>query len=84
MPDEQANMLTVYPNPANNLLNIILPSDKLGGELQVFGIDGKTLISHKITDSQTALDLNTLPQGIYLCRYVYGTYTETVKVVKQN
>ena len=84
MPDEQANMLTVYPNPANNLLNIILPSDKLGGEMQVFGIDGKTLISCKITNSQTVINLNALPQGIYLCRYVHGTYTETVKVIKQN
>ena len=84
MPDEQANMLTVYPNPANNLLNIILPSDKLGGEMQVFGIDSKTLISHKITNSQTTLDLNALPQGIYLCRYVHGTYTETVKLLNKT
>ncbi|HOD89313.1 MAG TPA: T9SS type A sorting domain-containing protein [Bacteroidales bacterium] len=84
LPREQENMLTVYPNPASNLLNINLPSDKLGGDLLVLSLDGKTLMSYKLVDSQTAIDLNTLPQGVYFCRYIYGTHSETVKIVKQN
>ncbi|HPX75093.1 MAG TPA: T9SS type A sorting domain-containing protein [Bacteroidales bacterium] len=84
LPSEQEDMLTVYPNPASNLLNINLPSDKLGGDLLVLSLDGKTLMSYKLVDSQTAIDLNTLPQGIYFCRYIYGTHSETVKIIKQN
>ena len=84
MPREQEDVLTVYPNPASNLLNINLPSDKLGGELHVLSLDGKTLMSHKLVDSQTAIDLNALPQGIYFCRYIFGTHSETVKIIKQN
>lgn len=84
MPREQEDMLTVYPNPVSNLLNINLPSDKLGGDLLVLSLDGKTLMSHKLVDSQTAIDLNALPQGIYFCRYIFGTHSETVKIVKQN
>jgi len=84
MPSEQEDVLTVYPNPASNLLNINLPSDKLGGELHVLSLDGKTLMSHKLVDSQTAIDINSLPQGVYFCRYIYGTHSETVKIIKQN
>ena len=84
MPREQEDVLTVYPNPASNLLNINLPSDKLGGELHVLSLDGKTLMSHKLVDSQTAIDINSLPQGVYFCRYIYGTHSETVKIIKQN
>src|SRR5690554_282714 len=76
MPREQEDVLTVYPNPASNLLNINLPSDKLGGELHVLSLDGKTLMSHKLVDSQTAIDINSLPQGVYFCRYIYGTHSE--------
>ncbi|HOE39575.1 MAG TPA: T9SS type A sorting domain-containing protein [Bacteroidales bacterium] len=84
LPSEQEDMLTVYPNPVSNLLNINLPSDKLGGDLLVLSLDGKILMNHKLVDSQTAIDLNTLPQGIYLCRYIYGTHSEAVKIIKQN
>jgi len=84
MPREQEDVLTVYPNPASNLLNINLPSDKLGGELHVLSLDGKTLMSHKLVDSQTAIDINSLPQGVYFCRYIFGTHSETVKIIKQN
>lgn len=84
MPREQEDVLTVYPNPVSNLLNINLPSDKLGGELHVLSLDGKTLMSHKLVDSQTAIDINSLPQGVYFCRYIYGTHSETVKIIKQN
>ena len=50
----------------------------------MLSLDGKTLMSHKLVDSQTAIDLNALPQGIYFCRYIFGTHSETVKIVKQN
>lgn len=83
-PNEQENILTAYPNPVENILNINLPSDKLGGNLHVLGLDGKTLLIQKLTKNQVAIDLNTLPNGIYLCHYIYGTYSETVKIVKQN
>ncbi|HOE38047.1 MAG TPA: T9SS type A sorting domain-containing protein [Bacteroidales bacterium] len=83
-PSEQEDMLTVYPNPVSNLLNINLPSDKLGGDLLMLSLDGKTLMSHKLVDSQTAIDLNTLPQGVYFCCYIYGIHSETVKIIKQN
>lgn len=55
MPREQEDMLTVYPNPVSNLLNINLPSDKLGGDLLVLSLDGKTLMSHKLVDSKQQL-----------------------------
>ena len=81
---KQGDLLIIYPNPVNNLLNIILPSDKLGGELLVIGVDGKTLISRKLVNSQTSIDLSNLPKGIYLCSYLHGTHYETVKIIKQN
>ncbi|MGI6410693.1 MAG: T9SS type A sorting domain-containing protein [Bacteroidales bacterium] len=82
--NKQNNILTIYPNPTSNLLNINLPSDKLGGNLLVLSLDGKTLMNHKLVDSQTTIDINTLPQGIYFCRYIHGTDSETIKIIKQN
>lgn len=84
LPNEQENMLTIYPNPVSNILNISLPSDKLGGELLIVSLDGKTLISQKLTSTQTAIDLSVLSHGIYLCNYVHGEYSKTVKIIKEN
>lgn len=53
---------TIYPNPAIDIVNIDV-SDNLKYEVTIFDLQGRLQIS--ATD-QSVIDIQTLPQGIYL------------------
>lgn len=81
----QNQLLRIYPNPANNLLNIDLTrTEQSEGTLNIINIEGKVVISKQITKvGVLALDISNLPNGIYLCHYKNATESETIKIIKQ-
>jgi hypothetical protein len=58
-----ANEVTVYPNPSAGVLNVAGPA---GEQLMftLFSINGRAVIS-KIVTGQQALDISSLPDGLY-------------------
>lgn len=66
------NQLTVYPNPAQNQLNVLFNQDfnESSIAMQILDLNGKVLID-KVIENQsntTTIDINTLPNGTYLLR----------------
>lgn len=81
--------LTVYPNPFINGTKVAItsPVDEKG-TLQLMDLSGrlvntKTVQLSKGTNMFTIEELNKLAPGTYLLRVVSGTWTETMKVLKQ-
>jgi len=52
----------IYPNPAIDIINIDVSGD-LKYEATIFDLQGRIMISKT---NQTAIDIQALPQGIYL------------------
>ncbi len=61
----------VYPNPANDWVNIDFPETKAGNlTIQIYTLNGKSVLTEKILKGVTRYELNTgnLNNGIYLIR----------------
>lgn len=81
----QKQMLSAYPNPANNILNIDLTETvKVQGTLSILNFEGKTVLTRQVSSAGLlSLDISHLPKGIYICHYRNATELKTVKIIKQ-
>jgi hypothetical protein len=55
--------LTVFPNPANNMLNI--RTDKVGGDVKIFDLLGNVVWQGQMNSKQTSVDISALSAGVY-------------------
>lgn len=55
--------LTVYPNPAENVLNIDAAESL--SSVKVIGMDGRVVIDNEVDGNSTSLDLSSLEAGSY-------------------
>ena len=60
--DEIKNDLTVYPNPASDMLNINGISE---GNYSIFNILGEVIYSHVINQDKITIDISSLQSGKY-------------------
>ena len=60
------NLVSVYPNPIVNKLNIeIVDNSFLNSQFYIVGLDGNQLLSGKLVNNQTELNLEKLNSGVY-------------------
>lgn len=80
---EKGNGLVLFPNPAENELNIYTATtgDK-DAELLVYDMDGRLLLTGNITGSKTVLDISLLEDGMYIIRLKTRGLYRTGKFVK--
>lgn len=72
--------MRVWPLPASDQVNLLLPSDAGRGELSVYDAQGRTvLLSGIVGGVQHVVDLRSLRGGIYLLRC--GSYS--VRLIKE-
>ena len=73
----------IYPNPANDVLNIII-SNNADGKISLCDITGRVIfsVSTNRTNIQT-LNIGNLPAGIYMATYSSSEEIVTTKIVKQ-
>jgi hypothetical protein len=73
---------SVYPNPAQNIINIKVNPEDLGLPIKLFDIYGKLALSKTIDQTDFNLDLTNLANGIYLLRFE-DNKGSNFKIVKQ-
>lgn len=75
--------LNVYPNPVEDILNIKFIDVLSEGIISILTLKGE-VIQTKYTnnDSLVSFNISSLPQGIYICRYVNSKETKTIKIIK--
>ena len=84
--------ISIYPNPANSVLYLNI-MDELSPPLKgvrgmtstfvITDLSGKTLLTQQIHSQETAIDISTLPVGIYLIRYQDSEKVWNGKFVKE-
>jgi hypothetical protein len=74
---ETENALSVYPNPANNVLNI---ENAQGAIVSVYNMIGQELISANVNDNMQTINVSELPEGAYIVRIANGAEIKTQKL----
>ncbi len=75
--------IKVYPNPAKNEINI--EDTRLNPEaiISIFNLEGQLVMSQKLINSKTKIDLINLNNGIYLLKVSDRDKTEVIKFFKE-
>ncbi len=70
---EEIINLSMFPNPANDILNIVLDSDNDDVvNLSILDIAGKSVASFDLENGNNVLDISNLTEGLYICRINVG------------
>lgn len=68
------DQISVYPNPANEVINIKLLSSNYG-RIQLFKINGQLVIDRELIESVTKIQTSDLSSGTYFIRIITNGYT---------
>lgn len=67
----------IYPNPAQN--QVTITNAPLGSEIKLLDLQGRAIISQKATSTTTEINLQALPQGLYLLKVGNSVHRLTVE-----
>ena len=62
--ENDGTLLTVYPNPATDRLNVV--SEEAVGQYEIYDMTGALLLSEDAGSSKFSIDVQALPAGVYL------------------
>jgi hypothetical protein len=82
--DESARSWKVYPNPFENTLNISVPHDRPGFNVELFTIHGKQVMNCSYEGTTATLDLRELSDGMYLSVVKNGGVIRQTKIIKRR
>jgi hypothetical protein len=76
--------LVVFPNPANNVVNVNLSGLKGKSEVSMFDVNGRVVLRREVNAVNTQLDISALPAGVYIMRIKNGVKeVNMTKIIKQ-
>ena len=78
--NESLVTFNMYPNPANDVLNI--SSQSTINKVEIFNVLGQKVITIQVDDLSAEINVSNLNAGIYLIKYEINNSTSTKKFVK--
>ena len=81
--DLKASDIQLFPVPATDYLNVLLPVSDLLGQVSIVNLNGAVIHTESIKGREIKLDVSTLKQGVYLIKLDVGTGPKMLKFVKQ-
>lgn len=83
-PKEDKKPIEAIPNPATEYTNIIVGYEFIKGRATLVDLAGRTLQSFEITERTIPIDLNGLPEGIYVANIKTDKGNDGVKIIKKG
>jgi hypothetical protein len=80
--ETQGLSVSVYPNPANDLINI--KSTLSEGNITIFDMTGKLLINQQFSGAMNSINTSELKNGIYNLTISNGEKTSSEKLIIQK
>lgn len=79
------SQITISPNPSTTAITISLPytTPINNATISIYNANAQQVISRRITEHLTILDIGTLPSGFYFVRFTNDRAVLTAKFVKQ-
>ena len=66
--EENIAAMTVYPNPANDIVKIELGDNSFDNTLTITDITGKTVMTETVTDNVVEINVSHLSSGLYFIK----------------
>lgn len=90
-PQEQASLvlsqedLAIHPNPASDMLNIVIPNSNQPSILTIVDISGSVLLQRTLNNkiSNYEVKVNAFPSGMYMLKVQQGAQIYSSKFVKK-
>jgi hypothetical protein len=73
--------IDLYPNPADEELEIDLPGVEDDFVLEVFDVSGKRVLEHQLKSGKDTINTSTIPEGMYVVRIRSAARTVTKGIV---
>lgn len=73
----EANQTSVYPNPANNVINVTSAANM--NSIEVYTIAGQKVANYTVNGTQAAINVNNLSNGMYIMQIVSENGVSTKK-----
>ena len=80
--EEMELVSAVYPNPADEYLDVLLPGSHT--ELSLHELSGRELVNIKLAEPQYRLGLQLIPEGIYLLKVRAENTVQVIKISIQH
>ncbi len=82
---ESPYRLNVYPNPANQVINISVRGYDEQKVIDVFDTNGQKVLTQKVSDNNSTLNISKLSKGVYFIRVSKkdGTFVSQKKFIKE-
>jgi hypothetical protein len=87
IPEETADVFTLFPNPTEGFVTIRLPADCMRAgsdtpQLSVISLTGQMILQRSCTEGEEiVLDLSLMEPGLYLIRLFTGTHSLTGQIL---
>lgn len=83
--DELSGIIAIYPNPASDILNVILSNECTDAELSLSDVTGRILLQKQLSGEFTsAINTSILPEGVYLLHINSKTSNLTRQIIIQR
>jgi hypothetical protein len=80
--NKEPNSFSVFPNPAQNTINIKADNKLIGKPFSIYDKTGKVVLSGKINSENSVIEIGNLSGGIYLFS-VGENLKQTFKIIKE-
>lgn len=80
---QNAEFVTVYPNPASGILNVSLTQTTGFQEYAIYDVTGKKLLNGKVDASLTTINISGLTSGSYIVKLSGTNVNATKMFIKQ-
>ena len=80
--ENQNNLYSIFPNPANELINISVDNSLIDSTYSIFDLLGKELTTGKLLLETTLIGINDFKPGIYFIRIIKDKTNLTFKILK--
>ena len=75
------NDFSFYPNPVTNVLTV--SNNSVIDSVTISSVLGQNVLTSKINDIQSTIDLSTLTSGIYIAEFLSNGAAKRIKIVKE-
>ena len=77
---KQKNVISVYPNPARETINISVSDTRmLKTDIRISDVNGRLVNVVKLASLQQSVDISNLNSGTYIIKFADGSFTKFVK-----
>lgn len=74
--------VNIYPNPANDIINIDLGHLSSDVQIRMVSSEGKEVYQNNVTENLVTINFVSYPQGVYIVEISNGTHRSYHKVIK--